>query len=122
MQCRMHVVDINEAPKFLLRNTTNSSHAVIVEDPEGGGFLVITHLINRVTSYFTCQNPTQSEYEDAELPRIYISTEALDWYPSGQDYAQRKEATMDLSGAVVNGDTIKNDQIWSLKSYILGQG
>ena len=54
MQCRIKGVDINETPKLLLKNPINSSHVIIIDEPEGGGLLVIPLLINRVTSYFTC--------------------------------------------------------------------
>ena len=67
--------------------------------------MVIPLLINGITSYSTRQKPTRSEYEDGELPIIYFSVEAPDWDPSYQEYAQRKEATMELSSAMVNEDT-----------------
>ena len=78
MQCRMNGVEMNEKPKFILKETTYSSHAIIVEDTEGGGLLFISLFINRVTSYFTCRNPKRSEYEDGYLPRI-------DFYVEDQD-------------------------------------
>ena len=102
IQCRMHGVEINETPKFLLKKPTDSSHAIVVEDPEGGGSMVIPLLINGVTSYFTCRNPTRSEYEDGDLTRIYFSAEAPEWDPSYQDYTLHKESTMDFSGYRVN--------------------
>ena len=58
----MQGVDIDDTHKFLFKKPTYSSHAIIVEDPEGGGSLVIPSFIKKFTSYFTCQKPTHSEY------------------------------------------------------------
>ena len=69
-------------PKFLLKKPTESIHAIIVEEPEGGRWLVIPVFINKVTSYFTCRNLTRSEYKDGDLPRIDLSVEAPYWDPS----------------------------------------
>ena len=118
----MHGLENNETPKFLLKNPTNYSHAIVVEEPEGGGFLVIPLLINEVTSYFKCQNPSHSEYEYGDLPRINFSAEDSDWDPSDQDYARRKEAMMEFSGAMVNEDTMKEGPNMVIKQVSLGTG
>ena len=53
MQYIMHGVEINETPKFFLNKPTESSHVIIVDDPEGGGLLVIPLLSTelQVTSH-----------------------------------------------------------------------
>ena len=115
MQYRIHSVEINETPKFILKNPTNSSHAIIIEVPEGDGLLVIPLLINIVTSYFTCQKPTRSEYEYGDPQRTDFAAEDSDWGPSDQDYAQRGEAKMKFGSVVVNEETMKegpNMVIW----------
>ena len=81
MHFRMHSVDIKEKSEFLLKKPTEYSHVIFFEKQEGGGLLDVQILINRVTSYFTCQNPTHSEYEDGDLPNIDFSAEAPDWDP-----------------------------------------
>ena len=75
----MHGVYIDEMPNFILKNPIDSSHVVVIEEHEGCGSLVITIFINLVTSYFKCQKPTRSEYEDGDLPRTYFSAEAPEW-------------------------------------------
>ena len=89
-------------PKFILKKPIDSSHVIVIDDPEGDGMLVIPLFINGVTSYFTCQNTTRSEYEDGDLPRIGFSVEAPDRYPSYQDYARLEEMKMGFNGAVFN--------------------
>ena len=34
MQCRMNGVDINETPRFLEKNKTPNSHAIVIDDPD----------------------------------------------------------------------------------------
>ena len=122
MRCRIHGVDSNETPEFLLKKITDSSHEIIVEDPEGGWLLVIQMLINGVTGYFTCQKLTRSEYEDGDLPRIDLSAEALDWGPSDWDYDPRKVKTMDFSGVVVNEETTEKGPNMVIKQVSVGIG
>ena len=84
----MNGVEMNEKPKFILKETTYSSHAIIVEDTEGGGLLVIPLLTNGVISHFTCRKPTCSKYGYGDLPIIYFSVGDPEWDPSDQDHAR----------------------------------
>ena len=61
-----------------MNNPKYSSNAIVVEEPEGGGLLVITIFISGVTSYFTFQKPTRSEYEYGDLKIIDFFVEDPD--------------------------------------------
>ena len=120
MQCRMNDVEINETPKFLVKHPTDSSHAIVVDEPDGIAPLIVPLSINGVTSFFTCRKPTRSEYDDDGVPRINFTAEAPDWDPSDCEYAQREEATMDFRGTVVDGETTERGPSMVISQVSLG--
>ena len=81
MQCRMNGVEANKRPKFLLKRSTDSSDAIVVDEPDGETQMIVLLSINGVTSYFLCQKPTRSEFEDGDVPRIDFTAEAPYWDP-----------------------------------------
>ena len=85
----MNTVDMNETPKFLLRQPTNKIHAIVLDEPYVETPMVVPLSINSVTSYFPCQKPTRSKFEDCDVPRIYFTEEAPDWDPLDQELVQR---------------------------------
>ena len=105
MQCRLSGVGIDETPKFLQRNPTEVSHAIVLDEPEEDKQLIIPLSIMGVSSFFTCRKPTRLEYDNVDIPRIHVTAEAPDWDPSDREFAQREEAMTDFRGAVIDGKT-----------------
>ena len=79
MQCRMNDVDVNETPKFILKIPTETSHTIVVDDPDRDTPMIVPLSINGVTSYFPCQKLTRSKFEDGDVPRIDFTAEEPDW-------------------------------------------
>ena len=90
MQCQMNGVEVNKTPKFLLKRPTDSSHAIFVDDPDGETPMIVTISINGVASYFPCQKPTHSKFEDGDVLRIDFTAEAPDWDLSDRNFAERE--------------------------------
>ena len=70
MQCRMNGVEINDKPKFLTKNPTADSHAIIVQDPAQPGpdkckfaTLCLPLCLRGVTSYLPM---TKSPFQNLE--------------------------------------------------------
>ncbi len=62
MQCRVIGVVVNDTPKIFVKNPTNKSHAIVVEDlidPEIE--LIIPLELDGVTSWFSVQTPSLQE-------------------------------------------------------------
>ena len=122
IQCRMHGVEINETPKFLLKKPTDSSHAIVVEDPEGGGSMVIPLLINglQVTSHVEIQHALNMKMGTLQE---FISLRRLQ---NGIHHIKTILCTRSQRWtSVVTGSICilcKKDQIWSSNRYLLGQG
>ena len=77
----MNGAEVNETPKFLLIQQTDTSNTIFVDDPDGETPIIVLLSINDVTSYFLCRKPTRYEFEDGEVPWIYFIAEAPDWDP-----------------------------------------
>ena len=75
----MNGAEVNETPKFLLIQQTDTSNTIFVDDPDGETPLIVPLSINGVTSYFTCRKPTHAEFEDGDVPRIDFTAEEPDW-------------------------------------------
>ena len=89
MQCQMNNVEVNEMPKFLLVLTIDTSHAIVVDDPNGETPMIVPLSINGVTTCFPCWKPTRSEFEDGDVLRIDFTAEAPDWDLLDRDFDER---------------------------------
>jgi hypothetical protein len=108
MQCRVNGVEINNTPKIFVKNPTERSHAIVVEDPVvPDNSLVIPLQLEGVTSVFTVRAPSRQEYERSEFV-FEMTGESPDWDPQDLDLAQQEASMSDLRGHVhdVNGDIV----------------
>ena len=106
-QSRMVGVSINELPKFLAEDPYKKAHAIIVNDPlKPNKPLIIPLVLKGVTSYFPSSNPRESEYEDASIPNIDMTSDETVWEPSDTSFAEQEEAMTYLKGEVIRNATI----------------
>ena len=56
-------MEINELPKFLMKNPDERTHAVVVDDP-------ISREVKGATSFFPTRKPTLQEYEEDNILKI----------------------------------------------------
>ena len=62
MQLRLNDVRVDECPKFLARNATDKTHAIVIGEGKSQEYLIPLSL-RGVTSYFPTRKPSQQEFE-----------------------------------------------------------
>jgi hypothetical protein len=102
MQCRVNDVTVDETPKFLARDPTDHTHALIVNDPHNPAQTVILPLALRgVTSLINVRAPTLDEWNSDAFTRLSLTSESLTWDPTSTHYSDQEAAMTDYSGNVV---------------------
>ena len=91
MQCHLNGVQINEVPKFLAEIPSETTHAIELVDPfYATQPLIIPLKLNGATSYFDVYSPSIAEYEDEDIPKIYLTAEESPWDPSTSGYSEQE--------------------------------
>ena len=98
MQMRHNDVELDEKPKFLTKDPTEKSHAIVVRNADGNEQLIPLQL-KGVTSYFPSRKPTKEEYENADL-KFELTYETPEWDPTSDEFREQEAATMDWNGNV----------------------
>ena len=102
MQVRMHVVTVNDCPKFLYPAPTPESHDIVTHD-EDGNKVISPQLLNGVTSYLPCLSLTQDNWDLQNHPRINLTADHLTWTPSVTTFSEQEEAMTDHQGTFLQG-------------------
>ena len=97
---------MNETSKFLLKQLTDTSHSIVVYEPDRETPTIVPLSINGVTSCFPCRKPTRSEFEDGDVLRIDFTAEAPDWDPSDRYFDEREGEMTDFRGTLVKEEAI----------------
>lgn len=76
MQCRVNDVVINDLPKFLDPNPSDTSHSILcpvhsLDDDEPVQTVTLPLRLQGVTSYLNVGVPTADEWTSAEYPRLF---------------------------------------------------
>ena len=91
MQCCLIGVHISEVPKFLAKSPSVNTHATEFTDAfDATHPLIILLQLNGVMSYFDVYSLSVAEYENEDIPKIYLTTEKLQWGPSTNEYSERE--------------------------------
>ena len=110
MQCRVNDVVVNDVPKFLSKNVTPETHAIVVDSvaPQDGSSealrLVAPLSIMGVTSYLPVHRPSREEYDSGEIPRFELTSATLTWDPSSTTYMEQEDSQLDVSGGLASID------------------
>ena len=107
MQMRMHGAVVNDTPKFLLRDTTDDEHCVILKNETLDESLRIPLSIKGVSSIFPSRPTTKEEYKNSDQ-FIAISNAPL-WDPHYAMFESQEESITDGSGRLHEpGDASEN--------------
>ena len=80
MQCRVNDVRVNETPRFLEKDPTDESHALIIVDPDDPLQTITLRLALRgVTSLLNVKNVSQDEWLADNRKRLHLTSETLTW-------------------------------------------
>jgi hypothetical protein len=111
MQLRMNYILLDECPKFLSANPSDSTHALTI--PTKDENYLIPLAIHGVTSYFPTRKPSLQEFETGH--RFELTYESPDWDPQVSTYEEQEEGMTDRLGHVCpTGDTRKHRLIFSV--------
>ncbi len=100
-------MSLNDVPKFLLKHPTVNDHAVIIKDSS----LFILLMLQGVTSYFSVQATTLSEYKSDVIPKLHLTAEDPMWDPISSSYSSNEDSMLDFRGHIVSIVTMARRQI-----------
>ena len=84
-------MQINEVPKVLGENPSETTHAIeLVNLFDAAHPLIILLQLSGVTSYFDVYSPTIAEYENDDFPQIQTTAEEPPWDPSTNEYSEQE--------------------------------
>ena len=91
MQLRLNDVRVDECPKFLARNATDKTHAIVIDEGKNEEYLIPLSL-RGVTSYFPTRKPTQQEFERHTGAVYELTAEEPEWDPHTEEYDAQARA------------------------------
>jgi hypothetical protein len=113
MQCQVDDVTVDNTPKFLVRDPTDKSHALTLEDPNHPAQTVTLPLaLQGVTSLLNVRAPTLDEWISDAFRRLHLTSKTLTWNPTTILYEDQEMVT-DYSGNVVRRGALRG-QVSSL--------
>ncbi len=99
---------VNDTPKFLVRNPTDKSHALTLEDPDHPAQTVTLPLaLQGVTSLLNVRAPTLDEWNSDAFRRLHLTSKTLTWDPTTTLYEDQEMAMTDYSGNVVRRGVLR---------------
>jgi hypothetical protein len=117
MQMRLNDVIVDDCPKFLHHNPTDTTHTLTIKD--GSDTLVIPLSIRGVTSYFPTRAPTVAENDTCRSFDLTFSNP--EWNPSSNAFEQQEESQTDSYGRIQDpGDRPRNFFISDFTSELNG--
>jgi len=109
MQCRVNDVTVDETPKFLARDPTETTHALTLTDPDDPLQTVTLPLrLRGVISFLNVRTPTVEQFNDQTIPRLELTSQTLTWDPQTTAYADQEAAMMDFTGAIVTRTRVRD--------------
>jgi len=93
MQCRVNDVRVNETPRFLEKDPTDDTHALIIADPDDPLQTVTLRLALRgVTSLLYVKNVSNDDWLADKRKRLHLTSETLTWDPNSTRYQEQELA------------------------------
>jgi len=112
-QMRLNDVTVNDIPRFLNDNPTETTHTLSVPGGfETGDEYVIPLDLFGVSSGFPTRKPTEQEYDSCDR-RYELTYESPEYDPSDPTFAKQEEAMTDSSGVAheTDGDSVSRIRV-----------
>ena len=103
MQLRVNDVEVNDCPKFLHPNPTETTHSIVIHEKDDS--LIIPLSLKGVTSYFPTRIPTHQENETCRS--FNLTFEDPTWDPSDETFERQEDAQVDSFGQVRESGTAR---------------
>jgi hypothetical protein len=95
-------VVIDECPKFMASNPTDSTHSITIQnDTELAHALIIPLRLEGVISYFEFSQSTPKEYNNENIPHYVLTAEGPDWDPYDDSFARQEDGMLNYQGQAV---------------------
>ena len=105
---------VNNTPKFLVRDPTDKTHALTLEDPNNPAQTITLPLALRgVTSLLNVRAPTLDEWNSDAYRQLHLTSDTLTWDPTTILYEDQEMAMTDYSGNVIRRGALRG-QVSSL--------
>ena len=95
MQMRMNGVKVNEQPKFLTHDPTETCHTIQVEDD--GEIISIPLDLKGIISCFETRKPTLAEFENCPT-KIHLTASEPEWNPHSEEWSELEGTYYDSLG------------------------
>ena len=93
-----------------MANPDEESHSIVATDDDGNKVL-LSFLLNGVTSYISVSSLSRQEFDCHEYPRVHLTCCDLKWTPASDVYANQETATIDHRGNVLRRDSTARGQL-----------
>ena len=102
MQCRVNGVLINEVPKYLSPDPTDSTHSITIpQQDDAAQPLIIPLRLEGVVSYFDFSLPDAADLEDVSIPHLELTAEGPEWDPYDPNFANCEDGMLDFRGRTI---------------------
>ncbi len=102
MQAQVNDVIVDDAPEFLMSDSTDHTHALTIIDPGQPAQMVILPLaLQGVTSLLNVRGITLDKWNSDAFKRLHLTSETLTWDPMTPLYEEQEVAMINNSGRVV---------------------
>ena len=99
MKVQMNDIKLNDTPKFLIENPTNTSHAITATDSEGNDVIIPLSLQNMISCSPT-RKPTQEEFDTC--PCVTFIYDPPIWDLHSERFHEQKDALLDCNGILLD--------------------
>ncbi len=84
---------------------------VIIPSDADDSLLLISLMLQEVTSYFPAQAATLTEFDSDVILKFHLTTEALVWNPCSSSYSWKEDYMLDFRGLIVSNVITTRGQI-----------
>ena len=96
---RIAGLEVDECPKFLSKNPTESNHSIFFPDED----LRIPLLIEGIISYIPTRKPSLEEYNERAGDYLLLTPNLPDWNPHSDVYKDQEYGMLDYNGNIKQG-------------------
>ena len=96
---RIAGLDVDECPKFLAKNPTESNHSIFFPDED----IRIPLLIEGIISYIPTRKPSLEEYNERAGDYLLLTLNLPDWNSHSDVYKDQEYGMLDYNGNIKQG-------------------
>ncbi len=83
-----------------------NDHVAIIQTDIDDIPLLFPLILQEVSSYFSVQAATQSEYKSGVIQKLHLTADAPIWNVTSQSYSLQEDSMLDIRGQIVSAVTM----------------